>query len=236
MRKKLWALNLLLVIAAAILARELRNNWKTARDREQKILGKELKNAPVPPVPRPAAPAPVQAAAYLDVAQQNLFSKDRNPNIVVEAEKPKPPPPFPRFYGVMNLGEGPLAILSSAGRQQPFKVGDKVGDLLLTAIGEDSLVFEWEKQKLTKKFGELQDRSQEQSTDTTRTAVAPAAAAPVVQRPVVPEKPGPGADIGGGMAACGANDPTPVGTVMDGKRKVVTETMFGKICRWEPAR
>jgi len=237
-RKKLWALNLLLLLALGLVARELRNDWRAAREREKKVLQKDVKNAPAPPVPQTPAPAPVQAAAYLDVAQQNLFSKDRNPNIVVEAEKPKPLPAFPRFYGVMNLGDGLMAILSdSPGRQRPFKAGDKVGELLLAEIGNETLVFEWEKQKLTKKFSELQDRG-EQSTATTRDS-APAAGAPApapVQRPPEPAKPGPGTDIGSGISACNANDPTPAGTVMDGKRKVVTDGMFGKVCRWEPVR
>jgi hypothetical protein len=237
-RKKLWVLNLLLLVAVGLVARELRNDWKAAREREKKILQKDVKTSPAPPMPQTPSPAPVQAAAYLDVAQQNLFSKDRNPNIVIEAEKPKPLPAFPRFYGVMNLGDGAMAILSdSPGRQRPFKTGDKVGEFLLAEIGTDTLVFEWEKQKLTKKFSELQDRS-EQSTETTRSsapAAGPAAAAPV-QRPVEPAKPGPGTDMGSGLAACNPNDPTPAGTVLDGKRKVVTDGMFGKVCRWEPVR
>jgi hypothetical protein len=40
------------------------------------------------------------SAEYIDVAQKTLFSKDRNPNVVIELPPPKPEPPMPAlpFY------------------------------------------------------------------------------------------------------------------------------------------
>ncbi|HUQ91327.1 MAG TPA: hypothetical protein VM120_06580 [Bryobacteraceae bacterium] len=233
MKKKLWALNLLLIVGLGLLARELRQDWRAAREREQKVLNKPVKPAAAPVVAQQPQPPPLQASGYIDVAQQMLFSKDRNPSIVIEPVQPKPTPAFPRFYGVMNLGDGNTAILGDApGRQRPFQVGDKVGEFKLAEIGKDTLTFEWEEKKFVKRFSEMQERVESAAVETTR-ASQPASAPPPAPKPVEPARAGPGLDTGGGISAWNANDPSPAGTVMDGKRKVVSETPFGKVCRWE---
>lgn len=235
MSKKLWALNLALLACLGLLARQWRLNWLAAQARERKLLAAKIVPAPAPALQLPPPPAPLQAAAYLDVAQNMLFAKDRNPNVVVETPAPKPMPPFPKFYGVMNLGDGAMAILSErTGRQQPYKAGDKVGEFKLASIGREELVFEWDGKKLAKKFSELMDRSEAASSEQTTRSAAPAQ--PAAPQSLVPARPGPGADMGGGLSACNPNDPSPPGTVIDGKRKVVTESPFGKVCRWEPVR
>ena len=38
----------------------------------------------------------------------------------------------------------------------------------------------------------------------------------------------------GGVRTCVAGDTSPPGTVLEGYKKVVTRTMFGETCRWEP--
>ncbi|MBL8217901.1 MAG: hypothetical protein JNL62_01660 [Bryobacterales bacterium] len=236
MRGKLLLLNLLLLAGLVLIGRELRSNWRAARAREEAMRAKQVKPPAPPPVTQTAPPQPLVAAGYLDVAQQTLFAKDRNPNVVVEQEKPKPVPPFPKLYGVMNLGDGAFALLSD-GRsgQKPFRPGDKVGEFKLAEIQAEALVFEWEQKKFPKKFTELQDKTAEPVSagdSTPRQAAAPVTPA----APATPAKPGPGPDMGGGLSACNANDPSPAGTVVDGKRKVVTESPFGKVCRWEPVR
>jgi hypothetical protein len=52
--------------------------------------------------------------------------------------------------------------------------------------------------------------------------------------PVAKSAIGPGADTGRGFKVCDPNDNTPVGTVVDGYRKVENATPFGKACRWDP--
>lgn len=235
MRGKLLVLNLALLVALAMITRELRTHWRAAREREQAMRSKQVKPPAPPPVTQTAPPPPIMAAGYLDVAQQTLFSKDRNPNVVVEQEKPKPVPPFPKLFGVMNLGDGAFAILSDGpNSQKPFRPGDKVGEFKLAEIQAESLVFEWDQKKFAKKFTELQEKAADRpmAESTPRQAAAP----PTPAAPVTPAKAGPGADMGGGLAACNPNDPSPAGTVVDGKRKVVTESPFGKVCRWEPVR
>jgi len=235
-RGKLLLLNLLLLAGLVLIGRELRSNWRAARAREEAMRAKQVKPPAPPPVTQAVAPQPVVAAGYIDVAQQTLFAKDRNPNVVVEQEKPKPVPAFPKLYGVMNLGDGVLAILSDGRtRQKPYRPGDQVGEFKLSEIQADSLVFEWDQKKFPKKFSELQDRAAEPASaveSTPRQAAAPVTPA----APATPAKPGPGPDMGGGLSACNANDASPAGTVVDGKRKVITESPFGKVCRWEPVR
>lgn len=236
MRGKLLLLNLVLLVVLVLIGRELRSHYRAARAREQAMKTKQVKPPPPPPITQPVLPPPVVAAGYLDVAQQTLFAKDRNPNVVVEQEKPKPVPPFPKLYGVMNLGDGVFAILSDGpNRQKPFKPGDKVGEFKLAEIQAESLIFEWDQKKFPKKFTELQDKAAEPvsaSDSTPRQPTTP----PAPAAPATPARPGPGADMGGGLSACNANDSSPAGTVVDGKRKVVTESPFGKVCRWEPVR
>lgn len=234
MRKKLWFLNLLLLGGIALVGREIHENWKSAREREKNMLSKPVKPAPAPPVVVAPPPAPLQAAGYLDVAQQMLFSKDRNPNIPVEAPPVKVVPPFPKFFGVMNLGDGPMAILSDGpGKQRPFLVGEKTGELKLVEIGTDTLVFEWDGKRLPKKFSEMMDRTEVASGDTTpRGPTTPAAPPP----PPPPSGPVPGVSMGAGMSACNPGDTSPAGTVVNGMRKVITETPFSKVCRWEAVK
>ena len=43
----------------------------------------------------------------------------------------------------------------------------------------------------------------------------------------------PGAETGTGIKGCQPGDNSPAGAVVDGYRKLVTETPFGKSCRWE---
>jgi SAM-dependent methyltransferase len=88
-------------------------------------------------------------------------------------------------------------------------------------------------EQITKGVDELKVRDEEnsqQAATTARTEV-PAAAAP---QPMI--QAGPGVDIGAGRRACVKNDSTPPGAVVDGLRKVVTESPFGPVCRWEPVK
>ncbi len=216
MKRKLVLVNVALLAALAWLGVKLRQDWMAGRERERTIVRQRIQPAPAPPMAQTPPQPALRAESYLDVAQNMLFAKDRNPNVVVEAQPPKPTPPFPRFYGLMNLGDGPLAILSEGAgrRQQGYMAGQKVGEFKIAAIGSEELVFEWDGKKLTKKFSDLAEKGEPQQ--------APEA--------------GPGTSMGGGFAGCNPGDNSPAGTVVDGMKKVINETPFGKVCRWEPAK
>ena len=83
MKRKLWLLNFVLLALIVAAGWYLRVRWLEEQAREKQIWSQQLKPAPPPPVSALVAPAPVQAASYLDVAQKLLFSKDRNPNVEV---------------------------------------------------------------------------------------------------------------------------------------------------------
>jgi hypothetical protein len=49
-------------------------------------------------------------------------------------------------------------------------------------------------------------------------------------------KSGMGVEIGTDIRACVPGDDSPAGTVRDGYRKVISDTPFSKVCRWEKAK
>jgi len=231
-RKLLWA-NTALVALCVAGAVHLRHEWVEARASEQAVLQRRIRPAPAPRVPPPAAPAAVKPASYSDIAQKLLFSKDRNPVVVVEpppAPKPVPMPALPFFHGVVDLGDGPMAIMSvGKGPHRDYQPGDKIGDFKLVALNNDELVLEWNGQTITKKTHEMLARN----AAAPAAPGAPAAAAPAAA-PVVAKAPAaPGGELNGGIKACVPGDTSPAGTVADGMKKVIKPTPFGPRCYWE---
>jgi hypothetical protein len=234
--RRILLLNLLLLALTVAAAWRLRKEWNAARVREEAVLGRSVRPVSPPPAPTQPPPAAVTAAGYADIAQKMLFSRDRNATVVEEPPPPPPPPPpmpaLPVFRGVMNLGEGPVAILSERADapSREFRAGQQVGEFKLAAIRQDSVVLEWNGQQITRSIEDQnaggEEKPQEQAT--ARTEAPPPAAAEKTFAA------GPGVDIGAGKRSCIKNDSMPPGTVVGGLRKVVTPTPFGMICRWEP--
>jgi len=237
MKGKLWLINLALIGLIGFAGWKLRQNWEAAQARERALLSKSVPQPAPPVVPVPPKPGPVTGASFLEVAEKLLFSRDRNPTVVLEVEAPKPVPPFPRFHGVMDLGAGPSVILTAPGKEQKsYKLGEQVGDFKLVSVSRTGIVFEWEGKQLLAKLEDITDRQPIPEQAPQQTA---AAAAPRTQQgttTLAPSAPKPGADLGGQVRGCDPNDSSPSGTVADGFRKVVTENPFGKSCRWEPIR
>ena len=148
MNRKVLLLNLALLALAATLGWQLRVRWLDARTHERTFLSRTPAGPPVLPPPPAQLPKPVSPADYIDVAQKTLFSKDRNPNVIVD-----PPPP-----------------------------------------------------------------------------------APAPPKPAPPKEPGLGVDMGGGFRACVPGDPSPAGTVLNGYRKVVAQSLMGPSCHWEQVK
>jgi len=234
-KRKLFLANLVLLGLAIAIGVHLRREWLEARAREQAVLQRRIKPAP-PPSMAPLPPAqPVKAASYIDIAEKDLFSKDRNPTVVIEVPvvKPKPMPPLPLFHGLVDLGDGPMAIMSEGpkGPHRDYQPGDTIGAFKLVSVDSEEIVLEWEGQTITKKVDEMLDHSAPAPV-TAATAVTPAApAAPRQPIPVADAKPG--GDLGRGVHACQPGDSSPAGTVADGMRKVIKGTPFGPRCYWE---
>lgn len=237
MRRRILLLNLALLALTALAGWQLRREWRAARLRDQATLNKSVRPVATPPASAASPAGPVTAAGYADIAQKMLFAKDRNPEVVKEEAPPPPPPPMPPlpvFRGVMNLGGGAVAILSVDAKapSQEIRTGQQVGEFKLVAIRSTDIVLEWNGEQVTKSMDELkahEEENQQQVASARTEAPPPAAAAQMVQA-------GPGVDIGAGKRACVKNDSTPAGAVVDGLRKVVTESPFGPICRWEPVK
>lgn len=249
MKRKLIFLNLLLAALVVAAGWQIREKWLQSREREQKILSVQVPPVPAPPVPTVETAPPVQAAAYVEVATNTLFSKDRNPTVVIEKPKEKDPPPLPSVHGVMDLGFGATIFMSTGqgAQQKGYKEGDKVGDYKIVKASREEIEFEWEGKTIAKKIVDLKVKP---SAAPAAAAVA-AAPAPQVQaltgsnvtsaeeaKKIIDRMANGKAwiDTGGINHACAPGDTSPAGTMRDGYRKVTKPSMFGTACFWEPAR
>lgn len=248
MKRKLIALNIVLAALAGAAAWQLHVRQKEILAQEKRLLEAAAAPSTPTPVPQLNPPPPASPANYGEVAQKTLFAPDRNPDVVIEAPPPKPVPPFPVAYGLMNLGDKPRVILSEkpGAPNKSYRVGDKVGEFTLAAIENNELVLEWDGQQFRKSLQDLQPKA---DTPAPAAAVA-AAAAPAPAEAPAPvtttvgsvtasssqSEAGPGRDLGDGYRACVPGDTTPAGTVRDGFKKVVYQTPFVAVCRWEPVK
>jgi len=239
MKKKLLLLNLALVALMGLAGWRARQGWVEAERREGAVLRVAQKPLPPPPFSPLPAVEPLAAAAYVEVAQKMLFAPDRNPTVMVEPAKPEPMPPLPAAYGVLNFGDGPIALLGEKANapHRPVRPGETVGAFKLLSATSDELVFEWKGQKIARKVQELRVREAAEGASSASESAARAVSVPPPPQAVVqvaPERPlGPGEAVGN-VRTCQPGDSTPPGAVVQGFRKVVSSTPFGSVCRWEP--
>jgi hypothetical protein len=233
LKRKLIFLNLLLAGLTIAAGWKLREQYLA----DQQLTAKVRKNPVKPPPPAPVAatpkPDPFTSVTYADVAQKNLFAKDRNPNVIVDVVAPPPPkkmPPLPILFGVMGLPSGMTALMAEKAdaKTHGVHVGDTVGAFKVVAITQQTLSFEWDGKRIDKKVEELVDRPtppQEAAGPVNAANVAPNAPAP-------PPDPKKQVTIGENVKACQPGDTSPAGTVVDGYRKIKEPTPFGDACRW----
>lgn len=244
-RKVLW-LDLVLIALACLSVWRFRREVAREDAREQALWNARIKPKPANLLTPLAPVAPLTALAYGDVAQLNLFSADRNPQVIIEPTAPpapKPVPPFPVARGVM-LWEGapPTVVLSekSGGPQKGYHPGDRIGEWRVVSVDNQYLALEWNGQQFKKRLDELMDRTplvQEAPALTPVQSNTPAPAKGAQSLGDSSTKPGgPGIDVGGDSRMCAPGDNAPVGTVQDGYRKVSTPTPFGASCRWEKVK
>jgi hypothetical protein len=242
--RKIVALNLALLVLLGTLAWMLRAHWRQVRAQELATLAKAPRPSAQLAPPSPVPPAAAVPANYLDVAQKTLFSKDRNPNVIIEVTPPPPPPPEqpvpprPAYYGQMNFGE-PVALLSGEkGGQKGFHIGDKVGPFKLVAFNRETVTFEWNGKTLEYPVTELKPKAGQPVAQNngvpTFTPEKVVGVGPVIG--ITQEK---GGVLGlqvGETRACVAGDKSPSGTVKDGFRKSIVPGAFGESCSWEPIK
>ena len=146
-------------------------------------------------------------------------------------------PPFPVYHGMMNIGTGPIAILSvtASAPQQPIHPGDPIGQFTLVDVNSNGITLEWEGQRIYKDAEELSDRAGPQNQGPVADS-RPAAPSPAAAAPPPPPKPGPGDATAFGNRICNISDGVAEGAVVDGYRKTVHVTPFGKSCTYDPVR
>ncbi len=243
-KPKLIALNAALAVGLVLIIWQGSVRWHEAQAERRANLNLPVKRVTPPPMIPAQKPDAVQAAKYADVATKNLFSKDRNPTVVVEAPKVEPPkvmPPLPVVYGVMTLPSGTRAIMSErpGAASRPVRVGDAVGDFKILAMDSRKITFDWDGKQLERTVDELEDHSGGAAAGAAGSVAAGPALpppAPVVTGP--PTSAAFGQEIGTPEAparACKSNDNSPPGTVVDGYRKTGVMTPFGNMgCTWVP--
>ena len=242
MNRKILALNLALLALLGTLGWMLRAHWRETRARELATLAKGARRSVQLPPPSPAPPEAVVPANYLDVAQKTLFSKDRNPNVIIETVAPPPPkpeepiPPRPEYFGQMGLGD-PVAFLSlEKVGQKGFHAGEQIGPFKLVAFDRATITFEWNGKTLEYPLADLKPKeSVARAAAPAPPPSQPAPASVLVGNTQTKSDP----DFGvanGPNRACVPGDKSPSGTVKNGLKKLVVPGPFGEYCTWEPIK
>ena len=241
MRRHLWLIDLTLLIAIGVTAIAVRDRWENAQKREEALLRQMIPTVPPPTVPALPSLSPATAAAYMEVAQNFLFSRDRNPNVILDPPAPPPPPkPMPALplaYGIIDLGNGPTIILSdkSGAQHKSYRPGDTIGEFKLVAINGHRVHFEWDGKPVVRQLDDLIDKRAREAQPAAEQQPQAAQAKPAVAS-IAPVQAGPGVELGQDSRACVPGDTSPAGTVKDGFRKAVNKTPFGDSCRWEAVK
>jgi hypothetical protein len=240
----LWLLNVVLAAALVLLGHVLQQRWQEAQLREQKILRAKVPPAPAPSMPPRPLVQKLEPTSYVEVAQKVLFSKDRNPDVIPDPPKPPPPPPpvppFPAAHGVMIWGDVPPMVILSVGKadQQTYRAGDKVGEFEIASITDRQIVFTWDGKTFVKNISDLEAASAAPAAANRQQAAnAPPAEAGSPLQTIAPRV-GPGQDVSsdGKTRTCDQNDPSPVGAVVDGYRKVAVSNPLAPnahFCQWQ---
>jgi hypothetical protein len=244
MTRKLMLLDVALAALVSFLAWQMRREWVEAHSRAQAFLSAQVKQVPAPRLAALPRVSPLAAMAYAEVAQLNLFSQDRNPQVILdppETPKPKPIPAFPVARGVLLWdGTPPVVVLSlrPGGGQKGYHPGEQIGDWKIVSVDNQYVVFEWDGKQFKKRIDELMDRSGQETAQAPAAAPAPnAAPAPQAQSLSDSKKSDHFVDVGADdMRGCKPGDDAAPGTVVEGFKKVVSSTPFGSACRWEQVK
>ncbi len=238
MNRRFWiSLDLVLACAVVWTTVEVRDAWRAAKAHQAATLGRRVAAPPAGPwQPLPNPPA-VLPAAYKDVAQKDLLDRSRDPNVPIEPPPPPPPPPpmppLPVYHGYMNLGGGPIAILSltASSANEAVRPGETIGEFTLRSVNTTEIEFAWKDRVIRKSVDELEDHKSAAAVQAAgeRTA-GPAPAPPPPPMPPVT------AETHVGPRLCNPGDTAAEGAVVDGYRKVLSPTPWGSSCTWEPVK
>ena len=242
MTRRLRLLDLGLLALLALLSWQMRSEWIWAHARTQAFLRSRVEAASVPPLAPLSKVEPLSALTYAQTVMQNLFSRDRNSQVIIDPPAPVPDPPVPPFPVARGLmlweGVPPTVVLSErpGGEQKGYHPGDTIGPWNIVSVDDKYLVLGWNGKEFKKRLDELLDKTN-LVAEMPPPPVAPAASAASASTNLSNNaKTGPGPEMGNNTRGCIAGDSTPSGAVVNGMRKEVTATPFGAGCQWVPAK
>lgn len=244
MKRKVILLNLALAALAGGLGWTLRQRWIEGQARERAIFVAAARRMALLPPPPLIAPKTVAPAEYLEVAQKTLFSKDRNPNVIVEPEKPKPEPPMPAlpaYYGQMTLFDPVVFLALGGANQKSYHPGNQVGPFELVGFDRDKITLSWNGKTVERKLEELTPKEPVPQVAQAPVAQAAAPATPQVKSigsaPESNSDKGPmGVDMGANFFGCKTGESSANGTVINGYKKVIVRGLMGESCHWEQVK
>jgi hypothetical protein len=249
MTRKIWLLNFALLALGGVSGWQLRLRWLAAHSEQRQFLSQPPRvRAVIPPAPLPPL-SPASPADYVEVAQKMLFSKDRNPNVIVQPPPPPPPPPpmpaLPVYYGQMALGQ-PVVLLAvtPTTEQKSYRAGEDVGKFKVVAWDSESITLNWDGKDVVRKLADLAPKEKDAGPAAPQPAPNTSSAAPkssllgASDKPpeIATKAPAPGVDMGSGFRGCVAGDTSPPGTVVDGYKKNVVQSLMGQQCFWEKVK
>jgi len=255
-RRKLMFVNAALLLILAVGLVEFWRQVEQANAR-YKIVEQFAEAKDLPSFPSPAPPQRVRPAEYMPIVERLMFYQERNPIVVVEAP-PAPVvtrPDLPLLVGLMDLGDGPIALMSPDEKtaSRPVAVGEKIGEYTFLGAGDQKISFEWQGETIEVSQAKLAGKpavkrkgrtAAASATAGSRPAAAtsrPSAAAPAstAAKQVTSDNSGPGgrykfgAETRPGVYAADPSDDSPAGTEHNGFVKVVRQTPFGKQSWWQ---
>ena len=245
--KKLLALNVALGLLVILGGVELKGRIDEANDR-YRILNPSQPPKELASFGSPQTQPKVRPADHMSIVQRLLFSADRNPDVEVEPPPVPAPvvrPAFPLLVGVMELGEGAIALMAPDVQTPagPVEVGEKVGEYVFLGSAGDVIRLEWNGEKIEAHHAELtgggdgSPRGRRRRANAGRREARPA---PAPQKPKKPEGLGGKYNIGQqirpGVYNGDPKDDSPAGTQFKDLVKKVQNTPFGRRTWWEKAR
>jgi hypothetical protein len=241
LNRKLLLLNVVLAATAIYAGFQFHRQWTAAKAREAARLHVQTPAAPAPPLPAMPQQPVLQPVSYIDVANKDLFDPSRTPNVVKELPPPPPPPPpvppLPAYYGMMNLGDGYFAVMSTAGssKQEEVRAGQMIGEFKLIAFNAKEITLDFQGQTIHQRTDEAPRQNNYAAAAGGAMPSIPSAANPTQNAPISTGDKGPGDDRGA-TRGCQPGDTSPAGTVRDGYVKVVRASPFGSSCFWEAGK
>ena len=240
-RREQIVLLLCLVVANVALGWHLGRLWREYRSRTRWIYATAATEAAA--VPAVDSAQPLMSQNFADIVDRNLFSPQRTNQPPQTAQEVKPPE-LPLLYGSMNLGKGWFALMAPGGEASPVPKrvvpGDEIGGYKLVSIAVSQVVLNWQGKQVTVDVSESARRvpriveraaAPEGASGRSQPGPAPAATGrgPVISVSGSAEKD----HVNEPWSPPGAKPDTPEGTVIDGRRKVVVDTPFGKQIEWQ---